>query len=43
MGFKCISCGKITEKLEGRIRCPFCGYRIFAKETPRTVVNAKTR
>lgn len=43
MGFKCISCGKVTEKLEGRIRCPYCGYRIFMKEKPKVVRKVKTK
>ncbi len=43
MGFKCISCGKVTEKLEGRIRCPYCGYRIFMRERPKIVKKVKAR
>lgn len=41
MSLKCLDCGKVIEELEGRIRCPYCGYRIFMKMKPRTVKRVK--
>jgi len=31
MGFKCLKCRNVIDEIEERIRCPFCGYRIFVK------------
>lgn len=39
--YKCISCKKVIEALDDKVRCPFCGFRIYSKmrpETPRRVV-----
>ncbi|MCX8179012.1 MAG: DNA-directed RNA polymerase subunit P [Candidatus Aenigmarchaeota archaeon] len=41
MSFKCLQCGKVVEKLEGRVRCPYCGYRIFVKNRPKIVKRVK--
>lgn len=35
--YKCISCKKGIDKLEGKVRCPYCGFRIYAKVRPDTV------
>jgi len=37
--YKCLECGKeIEEKqIRDKVRCPFCGFRIITKETPKTV------
>ncbi|MBS3052488.1 MAG: DNA-directed RNA polymerase subunit P [Candidatus Aenigmarchaeota archaeon] len=43
MGFKCLSCKKIIEKLDNRIRCPYCGYRIFLKQRPVTVKRVQAK
>ncbi len=33
MGYICLHCGKKIKKIEANfIRCPYCGYRILAKE-----------
>ncbi len=33
MAYVCIHCGKKIKKLEQNfIRCPYCGYRVLAKE-----------
>jgi DNA-directed RNA polymerase subunit P len=41
MSFKCLQCGKTVEKIEGRVRCPYCGYRIFMKIRPKVVKRVK--
>lgn len=35
--YKCINCKKVVAKLEDKIRCPYCGYRIFLKKRPEVV------
>lgn len=37
MTFKCLKCRKVIEDSEDRVRCPFCGYRIFSKMRPEVV------
>jgi DNA-directed RNA polymerase subunit RPC12/RpoP len=42
--FKCIKCKKTVSKFEeGRIRCPYCGGRIFIKTRPRVVKRVLAR
>ncbi|MFH8080773.1 MAG: DNA-directed RNA polymerase subunit P [Candidatus Aenigmatarchaeota archaeon] len=41
MSYKCLQCGKIIEKIESKIRCPYCGYRIFVKMRPKVVKRVK--
>ncbi len=43
MGYKCLKCRKVIEKIEDKVRCPFCGYRIFVKERPRTIKRVRAR
>jgi len=43
MSYKCIKCGKIVEKLDERVRCPYCGFRIFVKVRPRIVKRVQAR
>ena len=35
--YKCISCKKVIEEINEKVRCPFCGFRIYAKVRPDTV------
>ena len=35
--YKCVNCKKAIPKLEEKIRCPYCGHRIFVKERPDTL------
>ena len=39
--YKCINCGKIVADFEERIRCPYCGGRIFIKLRPEVVKRVK--
>lgn len=41
--YKCIKCKKIITKIEERVRCPFCGYRIFIKVRPEVVKRVLAR
>jgi len=43
MGFKCLKCGKVIEDFEGKIRCPYCGYRIFSKQRPKIIKKVQAR
>ncbi len=39
--YKCINCKKVIPKIEERVRCPYCGYRIFSKIRPEVVKRVK--
>lgn len=39
--YKCINCGKVVPELGERIRCPYCGGRIFIKLRPSVVKKVK--
>jgi DNA-directed RNA polymerase subunit P len=43
MAFKCLKCKKVIEDMEERIRCPFCGYRIFIKMRPEVVKRVQAK
>jgi DNA-directed RNA polymerase subunit P len=43
MAYKCVKCGKETEKIIDRVRCPFCGFRIFIKKRPQVIKKVKAR
>lgn len=32
MGYVCLHCGKKVKQITNFIRCPYCGYRVLAKE-----------
>ncbi len=42
--YKCLNCGKEVEikYIKEKIRCPYCGYRIITKDTPKTATNVKS-
>jgi len=41
--YKCLNCGKTIEmkQVKDKIRCPYCGYRVIIKETPKTIKKVK--
>jgi DNA-directed RNA polymerase subunit P len=41
--YKCLKCGKDIEmeRVKDKIRCPYCGYRIIYKDTPKTIKKVK--
>lgn len=43
--FKCLNCLKEIDddSIKEKIRCPYCGYRIIAKERGKTVVKVQAR
>ena len=43
MGLKCLKCRKVIEDPDDKIRCPFCGYRIFVKMRPAVVKKIQAR
>jgi DNA-directed RNA polymerase subunit RPC12/RpoP len=43
MGFKCLKCKNLIEELEERIRCPYCGYRIFVKARANVIKRVRAR
>jgi DNA-directed RNA polymerase subunit P len=43
MAYKCLKCKKVIESTEERIRCPYCGYRIFVKTRPEVVKRIQAR
>jgi DNA-directed RNA polymerase subunit RPC12/RpoP len=34
MAYVCAHCGKKIKEMEGSIRCPYCGHRVFLKSRP---------
>ncbi|MEM5793197.1 MAG: DNA-directed RNA polymerase subunit P [Candidatus Aenigmatarchaeota archaeon] len=43
MTLKCVNCGKETEKIIDRVRCPFCGFRVFVKKRPKIIKKVQAR
>ncbi|MBI2084796.1 MAG: DNA-directed RNA polymerase subunit P [Candidatus Aenigmarchaeota archaeon] len=41
--YKCVSCKKTIAKLEDKIRCPYCGQRVFVKLRPEVVKRVLAR
>ena len=41
--YKCIDCKKIVGKLDEKIRCPYCGARVFVKLRPKIVKRVRAR
>jgi len=41
--YKCINCKKTIAKLGEKIRCPYCGQRIFVKQRPEVVKHVQAR
>ncbi len=42
MAYVCTHCGKKIKDLEGFIRCPYCGGRIFTKARPNVAKEVST-
>jgi DNA-directed RNA polymerase subunit P len=41
--YKCVKCKKVVSKLEDKIRCPYCGFRIFVKLRPKVVKRVQAK
>ncbi|MCS7106053.1 MAG: DNA-directed RNA polymerase subunit P [Candidatus Aenigmarchaeota archaeon] len=41
--YKCVKCKKIVTKIDEKIRCPYCGYRIFVKLRPEVIKRVRAR
>lgn len=41
--YKCMKCKKVVSKLEDKIRCPYCGFRIFVKVRPKVVKRVQAK
>lgn len=43
--YKCLKCGKEIEmeQIKEKIRCPFCGFRIIAKDRPKKTVKVPAK
>ena len=41
--YKCTNCKKVLPKMEDKIRCPYCGFRIFIKERPEIISRVQAR
>ncbi len=41
--YKCVKCKKVVSKLGSRVRCPYCGYKIFVKLRPNAVKRVRAR
>jgi len=43
MAYKCLKCKKIIEEVDERVRCPYCGYRIFVKIRPKVIKKVQSK
>jgi len=43
MAFKCLKCKKVIDDVEQRVRCPYCGYRIFVKTRAEVVKRVQAK
>ena len=43
MAFKCLKCRKVIENVDERVRCPYCGFRIFSKMRAKVVKKVRAR
>ena len=41
--YRCVNCKKEIAKIEDRIRCPYCGHRIFSKKRPEVLRRVQAR
>ena len=41
--YKCVNCKKTMPKIEGTVRCPYCGARILVKVRPDVVKRVHAR
>jgi DNA-directed RNA polymerase subunit RPC12/RpoP len=41
--YKCVNCKRIITKIEGTVRCPFCGARILTKIRPEVIKRVQAR
>lgn len=41
--YKCIKCKKVVAKLEDKIRCPYCGFRVFVKMRPKILKRVQAK
>jgi DNA-directed RNA polymerase subunit P len=41
--YKCVSCKKNIEDIGDKIRCPYCGARVFLKSRPEVVTEVKAK
>jgi DNA-directed RNA polymerase subunit P len=41
--YKCVKCKKVIAKIDDKIRCPYCGFRIFVKMRPEVVKRVHAR
>jgi DNA-directed RNA polymerase subunit P len=41
--YKCVKCKKVVSKLEDKIRCPYCGFRIFVKLRPKVAKRVQAK
>ncbi|MBN2203151.1 MAG: DNA-directed RNA polymerase subunit P [Candidatus Aenigmarchaeota archaeon] len=42
--YKCLKCGEKVDmkQIKEKVRCPYCGYKIITKETPKNVVTVSS-
>ncbi len=41
--YRCVKCKKMITKVGDKIRCPYCGFRIFIKLRPKVVKKVQAR
>lgn len=41
--YKCVKCKKKITKIDDKIRCPYCGFRVYVKLRPPVVKSVQAR
>lgn len=41
--YRCVNCKRIITKIDERVRCPYCGFRILSKMRPEVLKRVKAR
>lgn len=41
--YKCVKCKRIITKIDGSVRCPYCGARILSKMRPEILKRVQAR
>lgn len=41
--YKCVSCKKVVANLDEKVRCSYCGQRVFSKIRPEVIKRVLAR
>lgn len=41
--YKCLNCRKEIDETNDKVRCPYCGFRVYSKSRPEVVKRVQAR